>query len=85
MKKEQMEIEMDEFIKENDCYNGFTAYIAYCYVFDLTYDEVIRLESEEMCLDEFIEWLEDFMYVYYDDYRVVDIFGSNDVIFCRLD
>ena len=49
------------------------------------YNDVVTLESEDMCLDEFIEWLEHFMYCHYEDYRVVDVFGSPNIIFCRLD
>ena len=85
MTKEEMKVKIDEFIKGNDCYNGFTAYRAYCAVFGLVYDDVVTLESEDMCFDEFIDWLECFMYCHYDDYRVVDIFGSPNIIFCRLD
>lgn len=85
MTKEEMKVKMDEFIMGNDCYNGFTAYRAYCAVFGLAYDDVVTLESEDMCFDEFIDWLECFMYCHYDDYRVVDIFGSTNIIFCRLD
>lgn len=33
MTKEEMKVKMDEFIKGNDCYNGFTAYRWYCAVF----------------------------------------------------
>ena len=85
MTKEEMKVKIDEFIKENDYYNGFTAYRAYCAVFGLVYDDVVTLESEDMCLDEFIEWLEHFMYCHYEDYRVVDVCGSPNIIFCRLD
>ena len=49
------------------------------------YNDVVTLESEDMCFDEFIEWLEHFMYCHYEDYRVVDVFGSPNIIFCRLD
>ena len=49
------------------------------------YNDVVTLESENMCFDEFIEWLEHFMYCHYEDYRVVDVFGSPNIIFCRLD
>lgn len=85
MTKEEMKVKMNEFIKDNDCYNGFTAYRAYCALFGLVYDDVVTLESEDMFFDEFIEWLEHFMYYHYEDYRVVDIFGSTNIIFCRLD
>lgn len=57
-----MKVKMNEFIKDNDCYNGFTAYRAYCALFGLVYDDVVTLESEDMFFDEFIEWLEHFMY-----------------------
>lgn len=33
MTKEEMKVKMDEFIKGNDCHNGFTAYGWYCAVF----------------------------------------------------
>ena len=85
MTKEEMKVKMNEFIKDNDCYNGFTAYRAYCALFGLVYNDVVTLESEDMFFDEFIEWLEDFMYYNYEDYRVIDIFGSPNIIFCRLD
>ena len=85
MTKEEMKVKIDEFIKGNDCYNGFTAYRAYCAVFWLVYDDVVTLESEDMCFDEFIEWLEDFMYYNYEDYRVIDIFGSPNIIYYRID
>lgn len=85
LSKEQMEMKMNEFIKENDYYNGFTAYRAYCAVFGLVYDDVVTIESEEMLFDEFIEWLEDFMYYNYEDYRVIDIFGSPNIIYYRID
>ena len=48
------------------------------------YNDVVTLESEDMCFDEFIEWLKHFMYCHYEDYRVVDVFGSPNIIFCRL-
>ena len=85
LSKEKMEMKMNEFIKENDYYNGFTAYRAYCDVFGLTYNDVRTIESEEMLFDEFIEWLEDFMYYNYEDYRVIDIFGSPNIIYYRID
>ena len=85
MTKEEMKVKIDEFIKGNDCYNGFTAYRAYCAVFGLVYDAVVTLESEDMCFDEFIEWLADFMYYNYEDYRVIDIFGSPNIIYYRID
>lgn len=80
-----MKVKIDEFIKGIDCYNGFTAYRAYCAVFGLVYNDVVTLESEDMCFDEFIEWLEDFMYYNYEDYRVIDIFGSPNIIYYRID
>lgn len=85
LSKEQMEMKMNEFIKENDYYNGFTAYRAYCDVFGLTYSDVRTIESEEMLFDEFIEWLEDFMYYNYEDYRVIDILGGPNIIYYRID
>ena len=41
-----MKVKMNEFIKENDYYKGFTAYRAYCEVFGLHYSDVVTLESD---------------------------------------
>lgn len=81
MTKEQMISKMNEFIEDYSYANGFTAYMAYCYVFDIQYDEYIRIDCKEMSYGQFMEWLEQYIYEFQDDYEQGEIIGCYDVTY----
>ena len=90
MEQERMISKMNRFIKENGFTDGFTAYRAYCYVFDLHcdwyihYDEHNRVNSKDMSFDDFGTWL---MFYMFDnkreDFIGVDITECNDCVYVR--
>ena len=81
MEKEQMISKMEDFLLGYDYLDGFTAYMAYCCVFDIQYDEHIRIDSEDMSFADFREWLSLYIYEYRDDFRQVNIFGRYDDVY----
>lgn len=76
---------MNRFIKENVFSDGFTAYMAYCYIFDIQYDEHIRIDCEAMTFEAFREWLDDYIYNYHAEYELITIFGCYDDVYCNVE
>ena len=83
MEQEKMISKIDRFIKENGITDGFTAYMAYCYIFDMPFEEHIRIDSDEMSFEDFREWLDDYMYNYHVEYEQISIFGCYDDVYCN--
>ena len=83
MEQEKMISKMERFIIENDYANGFTAYMAYCYVFDIYYDKYIHMDSEDMSFEDFKDWLSDYMYEYQNDFEPINILGCHDDTYCK--
>ena len=81
MEKEQMISQMEDFLLGYDYLDAFTAYMAYCCVFDIQYDEHIRIDSEDMSFADFREWLSLYIYEYKYDFRQVNIFGRYDDVY----
>ena len=90
MKEEKMISKLEDFLSDFDYLEGFTAYRAYCYVFDLHcdwyihYDEHNRVSSKDMSFDDFGTWL---MFYMFDnkreDFIGVDITECNDCVYVR--
>lgn len=90
MEKEKMASKLENFLLDFDYLEGFTAYRAYCYVFDLHYDcnihydEHNRVNSKDMSFDDFGTWL---MFYMFDnkreDFIGVDITECNDCVYIR--
>ena len=77
-----MNSKMESFIIECGYANGFTAYMAYCYMFDIQYDKYIRIDSDEMSFEDFQDWLSNYMYEYQDDFEEIIILGCHDDVYC---
>lgn len=83
MTKEQMISKFNEFIKCAYC-DGFTAYMAYCYIFDIQYDVAMRIESKDMPFEEFREWLSDYINEYCSEvYEEITVFGIYDDVYVK--
>ena len=85
MEQEKMISKMNRFIKENGFTDGFTAYMAYCYIFDMPFEEHIRIDSDEMSFEDFREWLNDYIYNYHAEYEQISIFGCYDDVYCNVE
>ena len=85
MEQEKMISKMNRFIKENVFSDGFTAYMAYCYIFDMPFEEHIRIDSDEMFFEDFREWLDDYLCDYHDEYELISIFGCYDDVYCNVE
>lgn len=81
MTKEQIISKLSDFTEECAYCDGFTAYMAYCYIFDIQYDEHIRIDCEAMSYGQFMEWLDCYIYEYQDDYEQGEIIGCYDVTY----
>lgn len=84
MEKEKMNSKMESFIIECGYASGFTAYMAYCYMFDIQYDKYIHIDSEDMSFEDFKDWLSDYMYEYQDDFEEIIILGCHDDTYCNV-
>ena len=82
MTEKQMISKFNEFIKCAYC-DGFTAYMAYCYIFDIRYDVAMCIESKDMTFEAFREWLEQYLYEYQGNYQQVMIFGIFDDVYVK--
>ena len=85
MEQDKMILKMNRFIKENVFSDGFTAYMAYCYIFDMPFEEHIRIDSDEMSFEDFREWLNDYIYNYHEEYEQIIIFGDYDDGYCNVE
>ena len=83
MTKEQMISRFNDFLETFKYCDGFAAYMAYCYVFDIQYDVAMRIESKDMTFEAFREWLEQYLYEYHDNYQQVMIFGIYDDVYIK--
>ena len=83
MTKEQIISKLSDFTDECAYYDGFTSYMAYCYIFDIQYDEYIRIDSEAMTFEAFREWLQQYIYEYQDTFKQVTIFGCHDDVYVK--
>lgn len=83
MTKEQMISKLSDFTEECAYCDGFTAYMAYCYIFDIQYDEHIRIDCEAMTFEAFREWLEQYIYEYHNNYKQVTVFGCYDDVYIK--
>ena len=83
MTKEQMISRFNDFLETFKYCDGFTAYMAYCYVFDIQYDVAIRIESKDMTFEAFRKWLEQYLYEYQGNYQQVMIFGIYDDVYVK--
>ena len=82
MTEKQMISKFNEFIKCAYC-DGFVAYMAYCYIFNIRYDVAMRIESKDMTFEAFREWLEQYLYEYQGNYQQVMIFGIFDDVYVK--
>ena len=85
MEQEKMISKINRFIKENGFADGFTAYMAYCYIFDMPFEEHIRIDSDEMSFEDFREWLNNYIYNYHAEYGQIIIFGCYDDVYCNVE
>lgn len=83
MTKEQMISRFNDFLETFKYCDGFTAYMAYCYIFDIQYDVAIRIESKDMTFEAFREWLEQYIYEYQDTFKQVTVFGCYDDVYIK--
>ena len=84
MTKEQMISKLSDFTEECAYCDGFVAYMAYCYIFDIQYDEHIRIESKDMSFEAFREWLSDYINEYCSDvYEEITVFGIFDDVYVK--
>lgn len=83
MTKEQMISRFNDFLETFKYCDGFTAYMAYCYIFGIRYDVAMRIESKDMTFEAFREWLEQYLYEYQDNYQQVMIFGIYDDVYIK--
>lgn len=83
MTKEQMISRFNDFLETFKYCDGFTAYMAYCYIFDIRYDVAMRIESKDMTFEAFREWLEQYLYEYQGNYQQVMIFGIYDDVYVK--
>ena len=84
MTKEQMISKLSDFTEECAYCDGFTAYMAYCYIFDIQYDEHIRIDCEAMTFEAFREWLSDYINEYCSDvYEEITVFGIFDDVYVK--
>lgn len=85
MEQEKMMSKMNRFIHENGFTNGFTAYMAYCYIFDMPFEEQRRTDCDEMSFEDFREWLNDYICNYHAEYEQIMIFGCYDDVYCNVE
>ena len=85
MEQDKMISKMNRFIHGNGFTDGFTAYMAYCYVFDMPFEEHIRIDSDEMSFEDFREWLGDYVCNYHAEYEQITIFGCYDDVYCNVE
>ena len=83
MTKEQMISRFNDFLETFKYCDGFTAYMAYCYIFNIRYDVAMRIESKDMTFEAFREWLEQYLYEYRGNYQQVMIFGIYDDVYIK--
>lgn len=83
MTKEQMISRFNDFLETFKYCDGFTAYMAYCYIFNIRYDVAMRIESKDMTFEAFREWLEQYLYEYQGNYQQVMIFGIYDDVYVK--
>lgn len=83
MTKEQMISRFNDFLETFKYCDGFTAYMAYCYIFDIRYDVAMRIESKDMTFEAFREWLQQYIYEYQGNYQQVMIFGIYDDVYVK--
>lgn len=83
MTKEQMISRFNDFLETFKYCDGFTAYMAYCYIFNIRYDVAMRIESKDMSFEAFREWLEQYLYEYQGNYQQVMIFGCYDDVYIK--
>ena len=85
MTKEQMISRFNDFLDTCNCCDGdgFTAYMAYCYIFDIRYDVAMRIESKDMTFEAFREWLQQYIYEYHGNYKQVTVFGIYDDVYIK--
>lgn len=83
MTKEQMISRFNDFLETFKYCDGFTAYMAYCYIFNIRYDVAMRIESKDMAFEAFREWLEQYLYEYQGNYQQVMIFGIYDDVYVK--
>ena len=78
-----MASKLEDFLLDFDYLEGFTAYMAYCYVFDMPFEEHKRTDNDEMSFEDFREWLDDYLCDYHDEYELISIFGCYDDVYCN--
>ena len=84
MTKEQMISKLSDFTEECAYCDGFTAYMAYCYIFDIQYDLSMSIESKDMTFEAFREWLSDYINEYCSDvYEEITVFGIFDDVYVK--
>lgn len=83
MTEKQMISKLSDFTEECAYCDGFTAYMAYCYIFDIRYDVAMCIESKDMTFEAFREWLEQYIYEYHGNYKQVTIFGCYDDVYVK--
>lgn len=83
MTKEQIISKLSDFTEECAYCDGFAAYMAYCYIFDIRYDVAMRIESKDMTFEAFREWLEQYIYEYHGNYKQVTVFGCYDDVYIK--
>lgn len=83
MTKEQMISRFNDFLETFKYCDGFTAYMAYCYIFNIRYDVAMRIESKDMSFEAFRKWLEQYLYEYQGNYQQVMIFGIYDDVYIK--
>ena len=83
MTKEQMISRFNDFLETFKYCDGFTAYMAYCYIFNIRYDVAMRIESKDMTFEAFREWLQQYLYEYQGNYQQVTVFGIFDDVYVK--
>ena len=83
MTEKQMISKFNDFLETFKYCDGFTAYMAYCYIFNIRYDVAMRIESKDMTFEAFREWLQQYLYEYQGNYQQVMIFGIYDDVYVK--
>ena len=84
MTEKQMISRFNDFLETFKYCDGFTAYMAYCYIFNIRYDVAMRIESKDMTFEAFREWLQQYLYEYCSDvYEEITVFGIYDDVYVK--
>ena len=86
MKEEKMISKLDDFLTECNCKDGFISYAAYDYIFGAIDDIKERLleDGKYMSIDGFKYWLSDYILEHRDDYERLNIEGTDNDIYVKI-